>query len=303
MWRLRTNKMKKKSLFIAIAGIVTIVACGPSDKEKEAKEKGKSDSLSAVNQFESESISSNKMFSSNSLKAFIPSDEMVNELSKLGDTLSKTNKQEFNYPDGFTSYFDNSDAFKEDLPGAQGEIIELVNVDTAGKAVFFRAIKSAQTRGLKLTPQTPQKANATSISYNIKSKSMIGFILGNAQMETDEAYNFIYKEDLYCDIPDSSFNKTTMNEVWNNAKDDVEKSKLYIIKEAWVISYITSKYKMKKFFANANIPDQGGAIKIGTDIYTGSNNKTVVYKVKFFALPLKNFITTDAKSTPAPAHT
>jgi hypothetical protein len=299
MWRLRKNEMKKKILLLILGGMFTIVACGPSNKEKDAKQNGASDSLSAANQFESNST--NKMFLTNSLKVILPnSNDVVSELNKLGeDTLTKMNlKDEFNYPVGFTAYFDNKDAFKENLAEAPGEILQLVSIDTVGKAVFFQPIKNAQARGLKLVAKVPLNANVTSVSYNIKSKSMIGFVLGSAQMETDQAYNFVFKEDLYCDIPDSSFNTTIINEVWSKATTDLEKSKLYIVKQAYVVSYITSKYKKKSFNVAATIPDQGGAVKIGSDVYVGSNNKEVIYKAKIIALPLKNFVTTASPANP-----
>jgi hypothetical protein len=296
-------KMKKQLILFVLSGMFTLVSCGPNDKEKTAKENNM-DSTSTMQ--DSESIS-NESFSAETFSApfkfVVPSsEEDVSALNKLGeDKLTTINKvNEFDYPVGFTAYFDNKDAFKENLAAAPGEILKLVSVDSINKSVFFQPIKSAQMKGLRLIARVPERSNLTSVSYNIKSKSMIAFVLGNGQMETDQAYNFTFKEDLYCDIADSCFNDNVISEVWNKAATDLEKSKLYIVKQAYVVSYITSKYKKKTINAAGSIPDQGGAIKIGADVYVGSNNKDVIYKAKIVALPLKNFVTDTPKPTQVP---
>jgi ABC-type Zn uptake system ZnuABC Zn-binding protein ZnuA len=77
----QTNtKMKKILTLIAVAGIFTFVACGPSAEQKAAAEKAKADSMKVA-----DSINSAKMAMAAKAKA----DSMAKAAASKGDSMKK----------------------------------------------------------------------------------------------------------------------------------------------------------------------------------------------------------------------
>lgn len=262
-----------------------ICSCGGNEKNSVQNEQVK-DTIS------NEQASVPEFFQ-DSLTSVVPSIEISKSLTVIGENeltaLDVSSDAVLTFPQGFTGYFSNVDAFKEDISQAPGYMLQLKSIDTTNKAVYFEPIKSAQNKDLKIIAKVPTKANVTSASYNSRSKSTVGFILGKASLETEDAYNFTFKEDLYADIKDSQLDTIKMNKLWKDTPI-ADRPTLYIVMQAYVVSYITGKYKLKKINVAASIPTEGGAIKIGSDCYVGGTNKEVIYKAKIVAFPLRNFV-------------
>lgn len=61
--------MRKTLLFVSIAGMACLVACGPSAEQKAAAEKAKADSIAAAHRADSLAQAAKKMHMDDSIKA------------------------------------------------------------------------------------------------------------------------------------------------------------------------------------------------------------------------------------------